>query len=216
VQENDGVPDLFGTGHTVPARQDCKECHEGRKDFILGWDALMLGEGATGITRQTLLAEGKLTWQGRDQGTPFPLDLAVPGDAIERAALGYLHANCGVSCHNDSTGALAKKTGFFTRLDYSTLDSVLDTETFKTGLERLPNPNAPLKDLALPPDGGEYVDLRPLDVEHSLTLVRMKLRNVEAAMPRIGTNRVDDEGVAIVQAWIESMTEARGYPSPDP
>jgi hypothetical protein len=32
-------------------------------------------------------------------------------------------------------------------------------------------------------------------------------------MPRIGTNRVDDDGVATVQAWIESMSEARGYPA---
>jgi hypothetical protein len=214
VQQNEGVADLFASGHTVPARQQCKECHEGRRDYILGWDGILLGEGAKGITRQSLLNENKLTWKGKESGQPSPLSLAVPGDAVERAALGYLHSNCGVSCHNDSTAALARETGFFTRLDADTLDSVFHTDAFRTGLNRQPNPNAPLKDLALPPDGGEYIDLRPLDVVHSLTLVRMKLRNVEAAMPRIGTNRVDTQGVALVQAWIESMTQERGYPSP--
>ncbi len=33
-------------------------------------------------------------------------------------------------------------------------------------------------------------------------------------VPRLGTNLVDETGVAIVQAWLEAMTEERGYPAP--
>jgi hypothetical protein len=120
-----------------------------------------------------------------------------------------------VSCHNETTDALALETGYFTRLDVETLiGSVQETNTFATGLERLPSPNAPLSELPPAPEGGTYVDLRPLDPERSLVLVRMKRRNEEAAMPRLGTNVVDEDGVAAVQAWIESMTEDRGYPAP--
>jgi hypothetical protein len=214
VQQNDGVTDWNGTGHTVPARQQCKECHSGRPDFILGWDALMLGPGATGITRDDLLNEGLITWDGKDEGEPNPLELEIPGDAVEQAALGYLHANCGVSCHNDTTQALALEAGFFTRLDHASLESVQDTPVMLTGFKRAPNPNAPLSDLAPPEGGGEYVDLLPLDTVRSLVLVRMQIRDNDAAMPRMGTNRVDVAGVALVRAWIEQMTPERGYPEP--
>lgn len=214
LQENEGVTDLLGTGHTVPARQQCKECHSGRPDFILGWDGLMLGAGAIGITRDDLLNEGLLTWSGKDAGEPNPLELEIPGDDVERAALGYLHANCGVSCHNDSSKALALETGFFTRLDHTTLESVQDTPVMVTGFQRLPSPNAPLSELEPPANGGDYVDLLPLDTERSLVLVRMQIRDNDAAMPRMGTNRVDDAGVALVREWIEQMTPERGYPAP--
>lgn len=215
LQENDGVIDWNGTGHSVPSRNQCKECHAGRKDFVLGWDGVLLGPGAKGITRDSLLADGLLTWDDRETGAPNPLTQAIPGDAVEQAALGYLHVNCGVSCHNDTSAALALETGFFTRLDHDTLTSVQTTDTFATGVNRTPNPNAPISGLPPDPESGPYVDIRPLDLERSLTSVRMKLRGVESAMPRLGTNQVDAAGVAIIEAWIASMTTARGYPEPD-
>jgi hypothetical protein len=212
VQNNDGVADLYGTGHTVPARQQCKECHSGRADYVLGWDAVLLGEGATGVTWESLGDAPWVTWEGKETGAPLPAAITVPGDETEKAALGYLHANCGVSCHNDSTNALALETGFFTRLDAETSASPQDSLAFSTGYLRSPSPNAPLMELEPAPDGQSYVNLRPLDTEGSLMLVRMRLRNVDAAMPRIGTNLVDETGVAIIQSWIENMTEERGYP----
>lgn len=215
LQENEGVIDWNGTGHSVPSRNQCKECHAGRKDFVLGWDGILLGAGAKGITRDTLLAQGLITWTDRDTGAPNPLTQVIPGDAVEQAALGYLHTNCGVSCHNDTSAALALETGFFTRLDADTLTSVQTTDTFATGVNRTPNPNAPISGLPPDPESGPYVDIRPLDLDRSLTSVRMKLRDVESAMPRLGTNKVDSQGVAIIEAWIASMTTERGYPDPD-
>jgi hypothetical protein len=38
----------------------------------------------------------------------------------------------------------------------------------------------------------------------------------EAAMPRLGTNDVDTDGVDVVSAWLESMTVERGYPEAAP
>lgn len=215
VQENAGVIDLHGTGHTVPSREDCKTCHSGRRDFVLGWDALMLGPGATGITVETLEQADWVTWQGKSEGVPCPLHRSIPGDEVERAALGYLHSNCGVSCHNDNLSAEAYETGLFLRLNHDTLGSVQETPSFTSAWLRPHSPHATID--ALPPldDGRGYVALRPLDAEGSLILARMKVRGTEAAMPRLGTNRVDSAGVAAVQVWIEQMTPERGYPSAD-
>jgi hypothetical protein len=207
VQENLGVVDLFGTGHTVPSREQCQTCHIGRDHFILGWDFIMLGEGAEGVTAETLAADGWLS--GLD---PAHLELTIPGDEVERAALAYLHANCGVSCHNTTADATGLPSGLFLRLDVAELDDVLSTGA-ADGINQPPGINAMFGDLPDQPPLG-YYDLRPLDPDRSLLLARMEFRGSETAMPPLGTHVADPEGVAVVQAWIESMTEERGYPAP--
>lgn len=208
IQTNDGVVDLHGTGHTVPTRDQCVECHAGRRDFILGWDSVLLGEGATGLTLDELVAAGVAATS--DAGLPNGAQGRAPGDATESAALGYLHANCGVSCHNPSPGARAQTSGLYLQLQANT-QSALDAPAVVTGVNRLPSPLAPLGDLQ-PPPAGSFYDLLPMDPGRSLLLARMKLRDHVAQMPRIGTNRVDEAGVRVVTAWIEAMTAERGYP----
>lgn len=213
IQTNDGVLDLLGTGHTVPTRDQCADCHEGRNDFILGWDFLMLGEGASGVTLQDLIDEDRLTVDSSASLPDFSdwLDVTIPGDSVERAALGYLHANCGVSCHNREDKAKAQSTNFYLRLDVDTLDSVQSTDAVVTGINRMPGPQAELP----PGPSDEYYDLRPLDRVRSLVVARMNVRT-DAAMPRLGTNVVDDRGVEVVGAWVDAMSEDRGYPAPAP
>src|SRR5688572_16196883 len=207
TQENEGVTDLFGTGHTVPSREQCRTCHLGRENFILGWDFVMLGEGATGVTAQGLADEGRFS--GLD--TAY-LSLTIPGDDVEQAALTYLHANCGVSCHNTTPDATGNPSGLYLRLDVDSLSDVLSTPA-ADGINQIPGPNAMFSDL---PDQPEmpYYDFRPLDPDRSLALARMQFRGSETAMPPLGSHVADDEGVALVRAWIESMTEERGYPAP--
>jgi hypothetical protein len=217
VQNNDGVPNLYATGHTVPPRTMCKECHAGRPDFILGWDALMLSEQneKSGVTPQQLIERSLVTWAGKDTGAPSPLALTVPGDATERAALGYLHANCGISCHNDTAPALGRESGLFLRLDALTLGSVHTTPAVKTGIGRIPSPNAPITTLPVPASG-PFVDVSPTQPERSLLLARMKVRSSDAQMPRQATNVVDAAGVALIESWIVGMTPDKGYPAPGP
>jgi hypothetical protein len=206
-----GVQDLFATGHRVPDRSECKRCHKGREDFILGWDMLLLGSGATGVTRELLVQSGVL------QDAPAAaLTSAVPGDAIERAALGYLHVNCGVSCHNANKKSDAQDVGFFLRLEHAGLASVLTTEAVRTGINQTPTPAA-LSFVAGSPFPLEaYYDLRPLDPARSLVILRMGMRGLLRQMPPIATNRVDTAGLQQVTAWVEHMTTDRGYPAPAP
>jgi hypothetical protein len=44
----------------------------------------------------------------------------------------------------------------------------------------------------------------------------MGVRGSDTGMPPLGTHVVHEEGVDAVRAWIESMTEERGYPAPAP
>ncbi len=206
IQQNDGVRDLFGLPYDVPTRDECVECHQGRKDFVLGWDVLMLGTGAKGATLASLSALDLLSHAAGALPT-----LAIPGNAVEQAALGYLHANCGVSCHNRDDDAQGKDSSLFLRLDASTLSSVQTTDAVVSGINKLPNPNLPTA--ITNPASGAYVDIRPLDLERSLLLARMKIMG-EGRMPQIATRVVDRDGVDAVTAWIMGMTEAAGYPKP--
>lgn len=210
TQTNTGVENLFGTGHSVPTREQCKTCHQGRPDYILGWDFVMLGPGATGVTARDLAASGRLKG-----ATSALLDLEPPGDDVERTALTYMHANCGISCHNETTNAEGRPSGLFLRLQIRELDSVLSTGAATSGINRLPSPNADYGDLDKP-KGGDFYDFRPLDPARSLSLARMRHRGSVTAMPPIGTHSVDPDGVAALTAWIETMTPARGYPAAAP
>jgi len=215
VQTNDGVADLYGTGHTVPTRDECDTCHGGRADFVLGFDPIMLGAGASGLTLQTLRERHQLRDPSQPDGAPSAslFDAVAPGDATESAALGYLHANCGVSCHNQEAFADAKLSGLNLRLEHGEYENVASTDAFETAINQAYGDNATLPPGPVP--AGGYLRVRPTDPSRSLLLARMKVRG-PAQMPRIGTNTIDDVGIAAVQRWIEQMSTARGYPAPLP
>jgi hypothetical protein len=212
TQNNDGVPNLLGTGHVVPNRDQCDECHRGRKDKILGWDALLLGAGAQGITRDQLVQRGLFM-----PGKELP-SLNIPGDEIDSAALGYMHANCGVSCHNSSPRAKGGNSGLNLRLDAAKLGSVLETPAVTTSVNHVPSTNEKHTGVELPPDTeprGYMYDIRPGDPARSFIVARMKTRGGDGAMPQIATNVVDQAGVAAVTAWIERMASPP-YPAAGP
>ena len=194
VQQNDGVQDLFGTDYAVPSLEQCKQCHSGREDFILGWDPILLGPGAKGVTFEGMIANGML----QNAKGPAP---TIPSPAAHDApALGYLHVNCGVSCHNPQGDA--KDSGFFMRLDVDKLGDLLQTPTLATGLYKTPWENAKIQALT-PPADMPFVDIYLSRPDASLVLVRMQTRGSEAQMPPIATRHVDEEGVKIVRKLIE-------------
>ncbi len=77
-------------------------------DFLLGFDLIGTGgPGAQGLTLAALVDGGRLT-----DGPPATT-VQIPEDAtgLSGAALGFLHMNCGVSCHNSDCSAEAAGTG---------------------------------------------------------------------------------------------------------
>jgi hypothetical protein len=206
-QQNEGVADWNSSGHTVPTRDQCVLCHAGRRDQVLGWDPVLLGAGARGVR----LADLTRASGADDDAGAAPGEAQIPGDAVERAALGYLHVNCGVSCHNPSLQARASDTGLYLRLSSGPSASVLDTAVAVTALNNRPSGNAPVQELP-EPDEGPFYDLLPRSPARSLVLARMLVRDHPAQMPPVGSNVVDESGAAAIRAWIEQMLPERGYP----
>ena len=115
-------------------------------------------------------------------GQTFP----VPGDDVEAAAVGYLHGNCG-HCHNAEYITSLKMRVRVTDL------TVADTDVFQTGV-------------------GADSHFRPGDPENSLAWQRMNNRGSGSSpsqMPPLGTEFVDPQGLAAVEAWIDHLDSAQ-------
>lgn len=189
-----GELDADGNGYEVPAQSACPFCHRGRRDDVLGFEAVSLSSAtATPVTMQTLAAQGWIT-NVPDAG------IVIPGNPADVAALGYLHANCGTTCHNSGSG-LAQDTGFFMRLEVANLSTVQATDTWQTGVNvvgRYTPPGA----------AAPMVRLAPDDAGASCVYFRMSVRTGEddaaagVQMPPIDTHKVDEAGVSIVEQWI--------------
>jgi hypothetical protein len=89
--------------YEIPNTTQCDYCHMGRKDQLLGIEAVSLGLAtAQGVTLASLAADGRLS------AAPPMTTITIPEDGTLKAAaaLGWLHANCG-ACHNANPGAAA-------------------------------------------------------------------------------------------------------------
>jgi mono/diheme cytochrome c family protein len=83
-----------GRLYPIPSRADCLACHEGTATPVLGFSALQLARDLPRLSSLQIL---------RNLPAEIPR-IDAPSEAA-RAALGYLHGNCG-HCHNDQ-GPLA-------------------------------------------------------------------------------------------------------------
>ncbi|MGZ5499283.1 MAG: hypothetical protein ACXWHI_11225, partial [Candidatus Aminicenantales bacterium] len=112
--------------------------------------------------------------------------------AAGRAALGYMHANCG-NCHNPS-GPLESR-GLILR--YSVKPGAADETAIITGLQR-PS-RFPVPDTA----PGTSFFIRPGDPGHSAVVYRMGTRNPLRQMPPLGTKIADEDALKLISQWIE-------------
>jgi hypothetical protein len=193
--------------YEIPARDACERCHLGRIDNVLGFEAIALaapGSTVKGVAPGPTLAgiRGMLTATPRSP-------LIIPGDATAQAALGWLHANCGISCHSTSDSANANPTGLHMRLTAAGLGSVAATDTMKTAFNqgsRIFNPPGPDAQAGVP-----TILLKAGDPEGSVIPYRdgrrdpMPLQDPTVQMPPIATHLVDTAGVASVRTWIKEL-----------
>lgn len=186
-----------GRTHVIPSVADCRNCHEGGRAVVLGFAALQLSPDRDPlaphreplepgmVTLDTLVARGLLRGLPRRLLTRPPrIEAATPR---ARAAMGYLHANCGM-CH-DSAGPLASLGVGLRHLVGATgpepaMLAVSHPARFRTGA------------------GARSVWLDPGAPTSSAVVVRMGSRAPVAQMPPLGTQRVDDEALQLVRSWI--------------
>jgi hypothetical protein len=186
------IPLGSGTYH-IPTDDECEKCHRGRTEHILGFEEVELGlPGASGITLADLVARGLLS-------VPRQTALTIGDDGTGAAspALGWLHANCGITCHNGNSNAVAYGSGLRFRLDATQLDgrSSAGFDALRTGVGVAVNA----------PNWKGQVRIVPGDPTASLLYFLISHRGSGMQMPPIATRVVDEANVALVGRWISLM-----------
>ncbi len=204
---DDGVPGAAeiapGVEHDVPGRSDCLACHESGRIEVLGFGALQLSDDRDPMAPHTdPLGPGDVTLrvlEGRGLFSPSRPEWVAHPPKIEartpreRAALGYLSANCG-GCHNPENPAAS--TGLLLRhpvaAHAASDEPALATTVGIEGGWRVPGMSP-----------GSSRRLAPGDPDRSAILYRMASRRPMSQMPPLGSKLPDDEALSLIRAWIK-------------
>jgi hypothetical protein len=188
----------------IPAEDDCRACHEGAPVPVLGFSALQLSPDrdrnaphaesvAVEVNLRSLAAEGLLRNLPPDLLIHAPrVDAANP---VERAALGYLHGNCG-HCHNDD-GPLAV-------LDMTLAQRVGGQSPASDAVRRSIVGVRGQVRTAGAAEGAARI--APGETSSSVVAMRMHSRNPSQQMPPLGTEVVDVVAMSLIARWIESLS----------
>jgi uncharacterized repeat protein (TIGR03806 family) len=186
------VRTVRGVTWAYPSRSDCNRCHTEAAGFALGLELGQLDHairyGATGRTANQLATWEHLGLFAAPLPSPRAPALADPfgGADLEARARAYLHANC-ASCHQPNGGARGD------------LDLRAATPLSRTGLCDV-RPQTDTLGLA---DARILAPGRP---EGSTLLARMRATDGRR-MPPLASRVVDDDGAALVEAWIRSRAD---------
>jgi hypothetical protein len=202
------VADAPGGRYVVPSRNDCLACHEGAAVPVLGFSALQLSPDRDPLAphadapRREFADLRSLVAQGRLVNLPASMVATPPRiaarTATERAALGYLHANCG-HCHNAS-GALDGLELIMAQSSVAGADSAQQTLRSLLGHSSRFRPQGAASAQRVAADGSGA---------HMVTL-RMQSESPLARMPPLGVRVIDGDGVALVERWINEAVAASG------
>jgi hypothetical protein len=186
-----GEMNASGTQHDIPAQEGCTTCHGSMKDRVLGFTAIQLSHNLGGGVN--LMQASSMGWLT----APPAANLVVPGDAIDKAALGYMHANCGL-CHNDRSKIFQIKADINVWLDTTQLATVAQTSSYVTLVNRMLTGS-----ISQVPTN---LRVAPGNAAGSAIHELMALRgDAMRQMPPTGTEMVDTVGLAAVDAWINRL-----------
>lgn len=192
-----------GGRYALPSEADCRACHEGAAAPVLGFSALQLSADRDPLAphaepRRPGDADlRELAARGWLRGLPqalldTPPRIAAPTPA-GRAALGYLHANCG-HCHVDpAASGAAVPVGLSLWLDPA--DAAAGEKTLRSlvdGVSRF-----------RPAHGGAARLLAPGDAAAGVLVPRMRSRDPRVQMPPLGSAIPDQEALALIERWVE-------------
>lgn len=193
--EDLGDVKIAGKDYHIPSGRECEQCHGGRKDRVLGFDAIGLGlEGAEGVTLKNLVDEQLIA------PAPIRTQLSIGDDGTDHAAevLGYIHMNCGVCCHNSNQNADAYPSGLFMKLDANELDG-RPVDNFEP-IRLLVDQDAKTE------RWGDKKRVVPGNAEESLLYQLITSRaGPKEQMPPIATQVVDSTHTELIRQWIEAM-----------
>jgi hypothetical protein len=186
-----------GKPYHLPSRTECDDCHKGRRDRVMGFDQVSLGlPEAMGLSVSDLVAQDRIA----NLTGPMALQIGAGGgpDNVEAKALGWMHSNCGVSCHNDTPTAKAYSNGMRLMLDPTELDGrdTADFAAIKTTVNQAVN--------ALQWSGKTRVVPGAPEQSWLYTLISQR-GNPKEQMPPLASNEVDTVNTEVVKQWIVSL-----------
>lgn len=193
------VADAPGGRYPIPSQEDCLACHDGGAGPLLGVSALQLSPDRDPLAPHAELPpEGGVDLRGLHEmnllkgfseallQSPPRIPAASP---TTRAALGYLHGNCG-ACHNDR--------GSLSDLNLVLLQHADDGEaSLQRSLETL------VGIAGEEVSSGVHLRVQPGDPSTSVISFRLRTRNPVTQMPPLGRRVPDTEAIALVDRWIQ-------------
>lgn len=194
-----------GSVYKIPGAVDCRVCHEGSGTPVLGFSALQLSPDRDPLAphaepvRPGEVDLRTLVERGLVRGLPASLRQRPPripaATPAGRAALGYLHANCG-GCHNGA-GPLASVGLILAHALGSS--SPEDLPALRTTVGH------PVK-MRIPGVASEgLARITPGAPDLSAIVLRARSRHALLQMPPLGTSVVDQEAVGLLERWITDL-----------
>ncbi len=194
------APTAPGGRYAVPSRGDCLACHGGATVPVLGLTALQVSPARdrSAANRRAGSADEldlrKLVELGLLRGLPTRLLADPPRIAAaspsERAALGYLHANC-AHCHHPNEGRVPVHLSLMQRAADPAASAAEVLRSLLDSPSRFQ-----------PPGQADARVVLPGDAQASLLMLRMRSRDALRQMPPLGTRISDAEGLAVLAHWI--------------
>ena len=192
--------------YVVPSEYDCRACHEGAPVPVLGFTALQLSPDRDPLaphaeTPTPDMADlGVLAARGLVRNLPQRLIDQPPRIAAsspaERAALGYLHANCS-HCHS-----VPSETGASVPVDTILQQKAADPSSARAVLRSLIE--APGRYRVAGADELMRI-VSPGHAHASVLTLRMRSRDPRVQMPPLGTSVPDTEAIALIERWINEL-----------
>jgi hypothetical protein len=209
-----GEVNAMGTMHDIPGEEGCKGCHTSMYDNALGFTALQLSHDRPGSLNLTQIAT--MGWLSQAPAAP----LALPGTDVEKAALGYLHANCGM-CHNSRGKVYTTNADLDLWAHLDQLQTVQQTRAYLSMVcDEWPGPGgkaAPITSCTPGSATGAHRETEVSELEkrvvpgnpamsavHELMSLRSTSEDMRQ-MPPLGTEIVDPMGLAQLEAWINAL-----------
>lgn len=169
--------------YRIPNKNQCKTCH-GKHGAVIP-----IGPKPRNLSPQwleTYAASGRLAGEWANAGLFPRWDEAHAADP-KLAARAYLDVNC-AHCHQP--GGSASNSGLDLRFEQD--------DRHALGIGKPPV-------AAGRGSGGHLVSIVPGDPDRSILLHRMQSTEPGVAMPELGKETVDHDGVAVVRRWIAGM-----------
>jgi hypothetical protein len=203
-----GPRDAPGARYTIPSEDDCRACHEGAPVPVLGFSALQLSPDRDPLAPHAERVIGavdlnSLAARGLLRNLPAAM-LAQPpriaaSSPAERAALGYLHGNCG-NCHNEEGPLAVLEMTLAQRVAAAPAQEATHANQV---LSSILGVQSQFRPRGAPQNAARIV---PGHLDASVIALRMSSRDPLQRMPPLGTSAVDADAVALLSRWIQGLS----------